>query len=146
MNNFSNKIKASILLIVISAIFYSGACYSTNTQPIHISHYSFGEITIGDKSYTNDIAIWPDGKIQSGPEDMHFMSVSDFEELFNSDLKRLVIGTGDEGKVEMDITRKLEGALKKKGIELILMDTHDLVKFLNKTPERNFLVFAHLNC
>ena len=75
--------KISLAFIVIAVITFSGICYSTNSQPFHVSHYSFGKITINDKSYTNDIAIWPDGKIVPGPEDMHFMSTSDFKELFN---------------------------------------------------------------
>ena len=90
--------------------------------------------------------IWPDDEIKPGPEDMHFMSLSDFDELIQSGLKKLVIGTGDEGKVEMDISRKIEKMLKENGVELILMWTEDLVKFLNNTPERDFLVFVHLTC
>ena len=146
MNNSLIKIKAFILFIVIAVIAFNGVCYSTNSQPFQVSHYSFGKIIINDKSYTNDIAIWPDGKIVPGPDDMHFMSTSDFKELFNSDIKKLVIGTGGEGKVEMDISRKIEKTLKNNNVELILMRTEDLVKFLNETPERDFLVFAHLTC
>ena len=146
MNKLFIKIKAVVLFLAVTIIVYTGVCYSTDQKPTYISHYSFGEIIINDISYKHDIAIWPDGTITPGPEDMHFMSVNDFDELFKSDLRKLVIGTGDEAKVEMDISRKLERALKSKDIELILMDTHELVKFLNDTPERNFLVFAHLNC
>jgi hypothetical protein len=146
MNSLLIKTRVSILIIVMAVITYGGVCYSTNSQLFQISHFSFGKIIINDKSYTSDISIWPNGKIESGPEDMHFMSTIDFKELFNSDIKKLVIGTGYEGKVEMDISRKIEKKIKDNNVELILMRTEDLVKFLNETPKRDFLVFAHLTC
>lgn len=146
MNSLLIKTKTSILVIIVALIAYSGVCYSTKSQPLHISHYSFGKININDTLYTKDIAIWPDGKIESGPEDMHFMGTSDFKKLFNSDIKKLVIGTGYEGKVEMDISRKIEKTLKANNVELILIRTEDLVQFLNETPDRDFLVLVHLTC
>lgn len=147
MNGSFMKLNTISFFIALAVILCSGVSFSTtNRSTIKINHYEFGKIVINENSYTKDIAIWPDGEIKTGPEDMHFMKVSDFNELFNSGLKKLVIGTGDEGKVRLDFGRKLEKALKDKGVELIMMDTHDIVKFLNETKERNFLVFVHLTC
>ena len=147
MINLLKKMKIVSFCIILISVLYSGVSFSiTDSSSIQITHFEFGKITINDATYTKDISIWPDGKIESGPEDMHFMSTNDFKELFNSGIKKLVIGTGAQGKVEMDISRKIEKTFKNHNVELILMRTEDLVKFLNETPERDFLVFVHLTC
>ena len=147
MSTLKQNIKRIQVLTILLVFLFSGICISsTGSSTIHVSHYEFGKIIINDKEYIKDIAVWPNGDITPGPEDMHFLHISDFNELFKSGLNKLVIGSGDEGAMEMDFSRKLEKKIKGKGIELIMMDTHELVKFLNKTKKRDFLVLVHLNC
>ncbi len=147
MNRLTLKVKGVLFFIALAVFLFNGVSFSTtNNSIIHISHYEFGKIIVNEKVHTKDIAIWPDGNITPGPEDMHFLHTSDFDEFFNSGLKKLVIGTGDEGAMENDFSRKLEKHIKNKGIELIMMNTHDLVKFLNETKDRDFLTLVHLNC
>lgn len=140
------KMKAIITIAILITASFAGVCYSVVSSPLNISHYEYAQIIIDGKEYNQDIAIWPDGKITPGPEDMHDLSIDDFNELFDSGLKKLVVGTGDEGKIELDFGRKLEKKIKNRGIELIMMDTHDLVNYLNERPRRDFLVLVHLNC
>lgn len=146
MNSRELKKKTIIIIAILFATLFTGVCYSITNSPLNITHYQYAQIIIDGKEYNQDIAIWPDGKITPGPEDMHDLSIDDFNELFDSGLQNLVVGTGDEGKIELDFGRKLEKKIKDRGIELIMMDTHDLVKYLNERPKRDFLVLVHLNC
>lgn len=77
---------------------------------------------------------------------MHSISISDFDELFNSGLKKLVIGSGDKGNVELYFGKELDRELKNREIELIMMNTHDLVNYLNGIEKRDFLVLVHVIC
>ena len=147
MKNLTTKLKTVSFFVTLTVILYSGVSFSTtNSSEIHINHYEFGKIIINENVYKNDIAIWPDGEIKSGPEDMHDIRISDFNELFNSGLKKLVIGSGDRGNVEVYFGKKLDRELKNREIELIMMNTHDLVNYLNGIKERDFLVLVHVNC
>ncbi len=146
MKKVSIQTRTIAVLVFIVAFSFTVTCHSIQKQQINISHYEFGKIIINGTSYTEDIEIWMNGDIKAGPEDMHRLHLSDFEELFNSGLKKLVIGTGDEGAAEYDFKSKVDKELKRRGIEVIMMTTHDLVKFLNNTPKRDFLVLVHLNC
>jgi hypothetical protein len=141
----SGKIWTSVVLaatIIISA----GISFSNVTSTLDITHYEFGKIIINEKEYTHDIVIWPDNTITLGSDDMHALRLDDFEILFNFGLKKVVIGTGDEGMMAWDFSGKLKKAIKSKGIELVMMNTHELVVFLNNTKERNFITLVHLNC
>ena len=140
------NIKSMLIAVLVISALFVGEGYTANNDVIKVTHYEFGQIVINEKEYTQDIAIWPNGDIKPGPEDMHYLSMSDFKELLSSDLKKLVVGTGDEGKIELDFGKKLEKKLNEKGIEVIMMTTHELAKFLNEKEERDFLVLAHLNC
>jgi len=96
MKNLIMKLKTVSFFVTLTVILYSGVSFSTTSNPeIHINHYEFGKIIINENVYKNDIAIWPDGEIKSGPEDMHSISISDFNELFNSGLKKLVIASAN---------------------------------------------------
>ena len=140
------KMKLIIMVSILLTTLFTGVCYSIANPPLKITHYEYAQIIINGKEYNQDIAIWPDGKITPGPEDMHDLSIDNFNELFDSELKKLVVGTGDEGKIELDFGRKLEKKIKDRGIELIMMNTHDLINYLNERPKRDFLVLVHLNC
>ena len=145
MNILSCKIWTSVI-VAVSVIIGAGICFSSVASTLDITHYEYGKIVINEKEYTLDIVIWPDNSITAGSEDMHSLRLNDFEELFNSGLKKVVIGTGDEGKMAWDFSSKIKRAIKAKGIELVMMDTHELVVFLNNKKERNFLTLVHLNC
>ena len=145
MKILSGKFWISVITAV-TVIISAGVCFSNNAPALDITHYEYGKIIINEKEYTHDIVIWPDNTITLGSDDMHALRLNDFDELFNSGLKKVVIGTGDEGKMALDFSSKIKKAIKSKGIELVMMDTHELVVFLNNAKERNFLTFVHLNC
>lgn len=146
MSSLFGKTRTLLVISALTVILSAGFCFSSIAPEIDITHYEYGKIIINEKEYTNDIVIWPDSSITKGSEDMHSLRVSDFEVLFNSGLKKVVIGTGDEGKMEWDFSRKVQRAIKAKGIEMVMMDTHELVIFLNENQQRNFLTLVHLNC
>ena len=110
-----------------------------------IDHYKPGKIVVNGQTYKNDIVILPDGTIQAAPKDMHYVLLSELENIINlPGIKTLVIGTGREGNgsLSADLVKIVEG----KGIQLKMLRTKDAIKFLNDTPKAGVVAMLHLNC
>ncbi len=135
-----------VFYVVFAVLCTASVCFSINTPQLQISHYEYGKMIVNDNTYVHDFVLWPNGEITPGPEDMHPPHLNDFDEFFKSGHKKLLIATGDEGKVALDLSRKIKKEMKNNGVELLLMDTHEAVKLLNNTKNRDFVAFVHLNC
>ena len=110
-----------------------------------IDHYKPGKIIVNGERYENNIVILPDGSVESGPEDMHYVSLSEIEDIIAiPGIRTLVIGTGYDGKAIL--SNKLVEVVKAKGIKLKMMPTKDAMKFLNKTPKEGLVAMLHLKC
>ncbi|MEN8143090.1 MAG: MTH938/NDUFAF3 family protein [Thermodesulfobacteriota bacterium] len=87
-----------------------------------VEHYEFGKVIVSGQVYEHDIVIMPDGAIQSGPEDMHYVLLPELEKVINTpDIKVLVIGTGADGNGLL--RKKLIKVVKARGIKLEMMLT-----------------------
>jgi hypothetical protein len=110
-----------------------------------IDFYEFGKIVVSGKTYESDIVILPDGSVQSGPEDMHYVLMPELEKIINTPgIKTLVIGTGAEGNGLL--RKKLVKIVRSRGIELKMMLTKDAMQMLNETPKEGVIAMLHLNC
>ena len=134
--------KSTLLLAILSFCFTPVHLMASNYT---IDHYEFGKIVVSGKTYESDIVIMPDGSVQSGPEDMHYVLLEEIEDIINATgIKTLVIGTGAEGNGLL--RRKLIKVVKAKGIKLQMMLTKDAMKMLNETPKEGLVAMLHLNC
>ncbi|MEN8134071.1 MAG: MTH938/NDUFAF3 family protein [Thermodesulfobacteriota bacterium] len=132
-------------LVLMAVVF---TCYLPVTllaEDYTIDYYKPGKISVNGERYENNIVILPDGSIEPGPDDMHYVSLSEIEDIISiPGIRTLVIGTGYDGKGTL--SNKLIKVVRKKGVELKMMLTKDAMKFLNETPKEGLVAMLHLNC
>lgn len=112
-----------------------------------IESYSFGNIVINGHTYTSDIIIFPDGRIQDSwwRKAGHSLSISDVTELVNAKPKVIIAGTGASGLMSPDM--KLEGVLSQKGIEFRAVPTAQAVRLYNEMSKTKRVgACFHLTC
>ena len=111
-----------------------------------IDSYQFGKIVAGGKTYTSDVIIFPH-HVQSDwwRKRGHQVSPEDIEAIVEEKPEVLVIGTGNEGLVE--VLPETKRYLEKQGIELIAQVTDEACQTYNRLRSSNKAVAAlHLTC
>ena len=110
-----------------------------------IESYSFGNIRIDGKEYTNDVIILGSKIISWWREQGHYAQVADFGDI-PDDTEILVIGTGASGV--MKVAGEVVEHFKKRKIKLIMQMTGEAVKTFNKLNEEKKKVAGafHLTC
>jgi hypothetical protein len=112
-----------------------------------IESYSFGQIIVDGKRYTNDIIIFPNRiKDNWWRKKGHYLSIEDLEEVFQEKPEKLVVGTGYFGfmKVPAEVKEYVEG----RGIKLITQSTKDACNTFNNLLKSGKKIVAalHLTC
>lgn len=111
-----------------------------------ITHYSFGKITVGDRTYTSDVIIYPD-RVNSSwwRKEGHYLQPEDLEKIVGSGIKMLVIGTGISGV--MQVPKETFKFLKFNGIEAHALKTPEAVEMYKRLSKEKPVVAAlHLTC
>lgn len=89
-----------------------------------IKDYSFGKISIGDKTYTSDLIICPDIIIYPWYRiEGHILQLEDLNEIIRQSPEIMIIGTGYYGRMKID------------GELLQILNRKAIIVHLNKTPE-----------
>ncbi len=112
-----------------------------------IESYSFGEIEIDGKKYTNDVILFPDRVVNDWwRKTGHSLSIDDIEEVVKEEPEVLVVGTGAYGR--MNVPSGTKDYLKSEGIELIVKKTKNAYKTYNELKNRGRDVVGafHLTC
>ena len=111
-----------------------------------IDSYSFGQIVIGGKRYTNDVIIFPNRVKDNWWRKMgHRLSIEDLNEVIQEKPEILVVGTGYFGS--MKVLTDVEEYLKGKEIKLITQPTKDACNTFNLLKSNKKVVAAlHLTC
>jgi len=116
-------------------------------KTIRIDRCSFGRLVINGKTYTDDLMIHPDGKIE-GPwwrKRGHQLSMDDMRELIDSAPEVIVAGTGISGGMKPD--HHLESDLTKLSIEFIAAPNEEAIVIFNKmATEKRIGGCFHLTC
>ncbi|MFX0015881.1 MAG: Mth938-like domain-containing protein [Promethearchaeota archaeon] len=112
-----------------------------------IKKYSFGSITIGDKTYSKDIMIVSDEILPNWwRKEGHNLHLEDLQEIIKRKPDILVIGTGYSGimKVSKEILSKLEDM----GIKTIVKKSPEAVSEYNALMkgEKRIAAALHLTC
>lgn len=111
-----------------------------------IDNYSFGEIIIDGKEYTEDVIILP-SEVQPGwwREEGHLLLPEDLEVVVESKPEILIIGTGAYG--EMEVPEKTKKFLESEGIKLEIYGTERACQVYNEHREEHKVVAClHLTC
>jgi hypothetical protein len=113
---------------------------------MHIDSYSFGRIVIDGKTYTSDLIIHADHKIDPSwwRIEGHLLQPEDLESVFRKRPEVLVIGTGHDGV--MKVPGKTVLAIKENGIEVHVAKTGEAVKLFNNLSGGKVAAALHLTC
>ena len=113
-----------------------------------IESSAFGRMAIDGRTYTSDLFIFPDGRVQEGwwRRRGHALGVSDIRALVDDSPELIVAGTGTSGRMrpEADLLPFLE----KKSIAFIAEPTPRAVDIYNQKRTAGLTVAAcfHLTC
>ncbi|MGM0423471.1 MAG: Mth938-like domain-containing protein [Thermodesulfobacteriota bacterium] len=113
-----------------------------------IEDYSFGRIKIKGRSYSQDVKILTDGRVQDSwwRRTGHQVDVSDVQDILEENPEVLVLGKGSPGL--MQSTSKLGAELQKRGIQLIELPSQEAATRFNELYSQGKRVCAgfHLTC
>lgn len=113
---------------------------------MRIEEYAFGSITVGGKSYTSDVIIYPD-RIEAPwwRKEGHLLQGDDLKEALTSSPEAIIIGTGAYG--HMHVREKTISELRSKGIEVHVAKTAEAVKLFNEISRgKKTVACLHLTC
>ncbi len=138
-------------VIAILILLLVGCSSETNFTPPPghkgpaITHYSFGKMVIDGRKYTNELQIFPDGRVKDwSPGDPHYILPADIEEIVNSNIQVLIIGNGANG--EAAVPDKTINFIEKKNIKVHVLNSHKATELFNNSPKKNLAALFHLNC
>ncbi len=97
-----------------------------------ITSYAFGKMTIGSRSFSSDLIIFPDGRIRDNwyRRTGHLLEMADLKSLVDEKPNLIITGTGAYGR--MTLAPGLETELDSLGIEIRAMATPEAVTLYNK--------------
>ena len=109
-----------------------------------VESYSFGEIIVDGKKFTQDIVIFKDRIKNWKRKVSHEVCLDDLKEVIKENPKILIIGLGAYGmmKVNEDVRR----FLKEHGIEVIEKSSEEACKLYNEMEDKNVTLAIHLTC
>ncbi len=112
---------------------------------MHIDSYSFGSISVGNKTYKKDVIIFPDKVLSPWwRAEGHLLQMGDLEEVINARPSVLIVGTGASGI--MKVPDQLIKALGEKGIEVMALRTPEAVAAFNDMGDEKVIAALHLTC
>ena len=113
-----------------------------------IESSSFGTMTVDGHTYTSDLFIYPDGRIQDGwwRRQGHVLSVDDILQLVDAAPDMIIVGTGTAGRMRPD--RHVAVFLKERGIAWVAKPTAEAAACYNREINADVKVGAcfHLTC
>jgi len=140
-----------LTLLFICVFVFSGCSNETTFTPAAgskgpaITGYSFGKMTIDGKTHTTEIQIFPGGNVQKwSPQDPHYIVPSDIEEIVNSGIDTLIIGTGDVGNAA--VPEETLQFLKSRSINVRVLNSHKAMELFNSSLKEKLGAVFHLNC
>lgn len=113
-----------------------------------IGNCAFGSMAVGDRVYTSDLLIFPDGRVvdQWWRASGHRLTLPDIAGLVEAGPEIIVAGMGVYGRMKADAD--LKAALAQRGIELITARNKSAAKAFNAAIQKQQRVAGcfHLTC
>jgi hypothetical protein len=112
---------------------------------------SFGDITIGGRTYDHDVIIRLDGDIVKRKKKLskkfygtsHVVSKDEAEFVFEKGSRLLVLGSGQQGNVRL--SPEAEAWLAKKGCKVVIQPTPEALRAFNEARGKKIGLF-HVTC
>ncbi|MCD6309444.1 MAG: hypothetical protein J7M18_01945 [Candidatus Eremiobacteraeota bacterium] len=112
-----------------------------------IDDYMFGRMKIGDRVFSDDLIILPDGRIKDSwwRKQGHSICLEDLEGCLEPLPEVIVLGLGYSSC--MKVPGSVRQELEKQGVKLVDLDTSSAVREYNKLQEKHRVLGAfHLTC
>jgi hypothetical protein len=110
-----------------------------------IESYSFGSITIDGKNYSHDVIVSGQNVISWRRAASHNVSINDLDPILGEKPRLVIFGTGAAGV--MKVSEEAEDYLKDQGIQVIIKNTGEATKELNRRISEPQTIGAfHLTC
>ena len=111
-----------------------------------INSFQFGKIVIDGKEYTNDVMIFPDGKVEKWwRKEGHLVALDDLTLLLRDSLKVLIIGSGTARM--LSCPPNLIAHLADKGIKVVYEGTEQAVeKYNQQEKDTKTAAVLHITC
>ena len=111
----------------------------------------FGSITIVGEEYAHDVVIRLDGKVKKRKKKLskekygtsHVVSLDEAEHIYDNGAQRLIIGTGQTGRVEL--SNEAAAFFRQKGCAIDLSSTPQALKAWNAAKGKVIGMF-HVTC
>ncbi|MCQ1535321.1 hypothetical protein FTO70_06380 [Methanosarcina sp. KYL-1] len=116
-----------------------------------INSTSFGSITVKGKTFEYDILIRLDGQVEKRRKKLskklygtsHKVSLAEAKHIYETGARRLILGTGQTGYVEL--SKKAREYFEKKECKVKLLPTPKAIKLWNRSKGKNIAMF-HVTC
>jgi hypothetical protein len=116
-----------------------------------IRNAEFGRITVGGEVYEHDVVIRLTGKVKKRKKKLskqkygssHTVSLEEAKHILDEGAKRLIIGTGQYGI--LNLSDEAEKYFRKKGCSIELLPTPQAVELWNEAKGKTIGMF-HITC
>lgn len=113
---------------------------------MQITDYSFGNLSVEDKTFTSDVIIYPD-RVRGHwwRKEGHRLDIADLQEVVDIQPRVLIVGTGYYGR--MQVPDETCRRIADRGIEMTVASTPEAVELFNMMCASADVVAAlHLTC
>lgn len=118
---------------------------------VTIDDTSFGSITINGERFFHDVIIRLSGKVKKRKKKLskqvygtsHTMSLEEAEYIYEDGCKKLIVGTGQQGVLEL--SKEAAEFFENQGCRVILKKTPKAIKEFNNTTGEKIGIF-HVTC
>jgi len=122
-----------------------------NSEYPQIDRTSFGQVTVGGKTYTHDLYIRADGKLKKRDKKLakqlygssHTIGPEELEKVCKGDPEVLFIGNGMSGLAE--VNEQARRYLAERSIQYEVLTTPKAAQAYNNSPRRKALLI-HVTC
>ncbi len=118
---------------------------------MHIDRSEFGSITIDGKTYDHDVMIGLSGRVSKRKKKLskqqygtsHIISKTEAKSVFEKGCHLIIIGTGQEGNVQL--SPEAEAYFDMKECKVLLQPTQEAIRSFNQSAERK-IALMHVTC
>jgi len=113
-----------------------------------IEGYAFGKITLGGRTFTSDLIVFPDGRIRNDwwREQGHVLVPNDISAVLEAAPRILIVGAGASGM--MAVSNAVHERCRERGIRVEVYFTSEAVVRYNEivSPGATVAACFHLTC
>jgi hypothetical protein len=114
---------------------------------VKIDSTEFGYVTIDGKTYSSDVFVYWNGKIENAEMDVrHLLTLKRARNILEKKPDVLLVGSGHDGYFE--VSDEVMHVCQNKKIQLIVMPTPEAIEKFNElvNQDKKIIAFIHVTC